>query len=198
MQVWSLGWEDLLEKEMAKEEPGRLQSMGWQRVRHNWATHTHLYGVGNMCYCLPIQVLISSRNTLIDISGKMFSQLSRHLVSHSSWHIKLNIRLQTLWGNSQTNPECTVFYKMTLLDCSKSQCHAEIQVKPSRKHRLPLVRVAIIKESTRTYLVVKGLRLWLPMQGTWFRSREKHNLKRYMHPNVQCSTVYNSQDVEAT
>ena len=42
-----LGWEDLLEKEMAThfsilawkipwmEEPGRLQSMGLQRVRHH-------------------------------------------------------------------------------------------------------------------------------------------------------------------
>ena len=49
-QVRSLGWEDPLEKEMAThsstlawkipwtEEPGRLQSMGSQRVRHNWAT----------------------------------------------------------------------------------------------------------------------------------------------------------------
>ena len=45
-QVQSLGWEDLLEKEMANHssilawkipwmvEPGRLQSMGLQRVRH--------------------------------------------------------------------------------------------------------------------------------------------------------------------
>ena len=52
-QVWSLGWEDPLEKEMAihsstlawripwMEEPGRLQSMGSQRVRHNWATSLH-------------------------------------------------------------------------------------------------------------------------------------------------------------
>ena len=44
----SLGWEDLLEKEMAThsstiawkipwtEKPGRLQSMGSQRVRHDW------------------------------------------------------------------------------------------------------------------------------------------------------------------
>ena len=43
----SLGWEDLLEKEMAThssslawkiaqtEEPGRLQSMGWERVGHD-------------------------------------------------------------------------------------------------------------------------------------------------------------------
>ena len=49
-QVRSLGWEDTLDKEMAThssslawkfpwmEEPGRLQSMGSQRVGHNWAT----------------------------------------------------------------------------------------------------------------------------------------------------------------
>ena len=49
LETWvrSLGWEDLLEKEMAThssilawkipwtEEPGRLQSMGLQRVRHD-------------------------------------------------------------------------------------------------------------------------------------------------------------------
>ena len=51
--VQSLGWEDPLEKEMAThsstlawkipwtEEPGRLQSMGLQRVRHDWATSLH-------------------------------------------------------------------------------------------------------------------------------------------------------------
>ena len=49
-RVQSLGWEDPLEKEMAihsstiawkipwTEEPGRLQSMGSQRVGHDWAT----------------------------------------------------------------------------------------------------------------------------------------------------------------
>ena len=52
-QVWSLGQEDPLEKEMAShpsilawripwmEEPGRLQSMGSQRVGHDWATSPH-------------------------------------------------------------------------------------------------------------------------------------------------------------
>ena len=56
--VWSLGWEDPLEKKMAThssilvwripwtEEAGRLYPMGSQRVRHSWAhtyiqTHTH-------------------------------------------------------------------------------------------------------------------------------------------------------------
>ena len=28
--------------------------------------------------------------------------------------------------------------------------------------------------------------------------RENHNSKRYMHPNVHYSTIYNSQDMEAT
>ena len=51
-QVRSLGWEDPLEKEMAThssilawkiswtEKPGGLQSMGSQRVGHDWATNT--------------------------------------------------------------------------------------------------------------------------------------------------------------
>ena len=56
-QVRSLGREDPLEKEMATHsstiawkipwtaEPGRLQSMGLQRVRHDWATR--LVGIGH-------------------------------------------------------------------------------------------------------------------------------------------------------
>ena len=54
-RVWYLGWEDPLEKEMATysstlawkipwmEEPGRLQSMGWLRVGHDWATSLSLF-----------------------------------------------------------------------------------------------------------------------------------------------------------
>ena len=35
----------------------------------------------------------------------------------------------------------------------------------------------------------------IPLLGI---SREKHDLKGYMHHNVQGSTVYNSQDMEGT
>ena len=59
-ETWfgSLGWEDPLEEEMAPqscilaweipwtEEPGGLQSIGWQRTGHNRATehkHTHTH-----------------------------------------------------------------------------------------------------------------------------------------------------------
>ena len=55
--VQCLGWEDILEKEMAThsstlawkiwwtEEPGRLQSMGSQRLGHDWATSLSLLRV---------------------------------------------------------------------------------------------------------------------------------------------------------
>ena len=51
----ALGWEDPLEKDMAvhsrttawkiprKEEPCRLQSLGSQRVGHDWATSLYFY-----------------------------------------------------------------------------------------------------------------------------------------------------------
>ena len=59
-EIWiqSLGWKDPLKKEMAThssilswrilwtEEPGGLQSMGSQRVRHNWVT-----GISSIALC---------------------------------------------------------------------------------------------------------------------------------------------------
>ena len=46
-QVWSLDSENPLEKEIAThtEEPGKLQFMGSQRVRHNWAANTFTFMV---------------------------------------------------------------------------------------------------------------------------------------------------------
>ena len=53
--VWSLGWEDALEKGMATYpsllawrtpwigQPGRIQSLGSQRVGHDWATNTFTF-----------------------------------------------------------------------------------------------------------------------------------------------------------
>ena len=63
--VRSLGWEDPLEKEMTThsstlawkipwtKKPGRLQSMGSQRVGHNWATSLRL------CHCVWGSLLAS-------------------------------------------------------------------------------------------------------------------------------------------
>ena len=61
MWVQSLGQKDPLEKEIAThsrilaweipwtEEPGKLQFMGSQRVRHDWATE--------LCYCCSVAKL---------------------------------------------------------------------------------------------------------------------------------------------
>ena len=83
-RVWSLGWKDPLEKEMAihsrtiawkipwTEEPGRLQSMGSQRVRHDWATSLHfkryieasnLFQLTSMCsiiFCTSISLSVEN------------------------------------------------------------------------------------------------------------------------------------------
>ena len=68
--VQSLGWEDPLEKEMAAhssilawripwtEEPGGLQSMGSQRVGHDWVTKTTDNGV--CVECISCSVLSDS------------------------------------------------------------------------------------------------------------------------------------------
>ena len=77
-QVPSLGWEDPLEKEMAThsntlawkipwtEEPGGLQSMGSQRVGHDWETSLsfflffHAFGSSKL-KILPLYYLMSLR-----------------------------------------------------------------------------------------------------------------------------------------
>ena len=62
-QVWSLGWEDPLEKGMAThsgilawriplmEEPGGLPSMGSQSTGHGWATDTFTSVIISWCQC---------------------------------------------------------------------------------------------------------------------------------------------------
>ena len=68
MRVRSLGWEDPLEQEMATqssvawriaqrvpwtEEPGGLQAIGSQRIRHDWGTNTYAY-VTRVQSCLTL------------------------------------------------------------------------------------------------------------------------------------------------
>ena len=66
--VQSLGWEDLLEKEMAThssilawripraEEPGRLQFVGLQRVRHDWVMNSFCFMISKTEMLPPISV----------------------------------------------------------------------------------------------------------------------------------------------
>ena len=70
MWVPSLGQEDPLEEEMTThssilvwnvpwtEEPGRLQSMGLQRVRHSLATgHTHTHACNYPYFVFPLVIM---------------------------------------------------------------------------------------------------------------------------------------------
>ena len=72
--VQSLGRENLLEKEIAvhssilawkipwMEEPGRLQSMGLQRVGHNWVTSLHFQTFPKLNIYLPHDLTILNIN----------------------------------------------------------------------------------------------------------------------------------------
>ena len=77
--VWSLGQEDALEKEMAThssilawriprtEEPSRLQSMGLQRIGHDWATNPlsiNLAFIEGLLYAIWYQHLVSSQPSI--------------------------------------------------------------------------------------------------------------------------------------
>ena len=78
--VQSLGWEDPLEEGMTThssflawrmpwtEEPGRLQFMGSQTVRHDWVAFTFtlfsfMIGLGFECHLLPPPPTLSSTHT---------------------------------------------------------------------------------------------------------------------------------------
>ena len=86
--VRSLGWEDPLEKEMAThssilawripwtEEPGGLQSMGSQRVGHDWTTSLHfqlqhnmswLHWLGKWCMWQESPLFNSSATESLDV-----------------------------------------------------------------------------------------------------------------------------------
>ena len=88
--VWSLGWEDPLEKGMATpssilawriprtEEPGGLQLMGSQRVRQEWVTNTFISPV---CATLwPFLLLGSdlSCSSVLKVNGTLFSVKALH------------------------------------------------------------------------------------------------------------------------
>ena len=79
-RVRSLGWEDPLEKKMAihsstiawkipwTEDPGRLQSMGSQRVGHDWATsHSFIHQFSSVVQLCP---------TLCNPNGLQHARLS--------------------------------------------------------------------------------------------------------------------------
>ena len=100
--VQALGWEDPLEKEMAihsstiawkilwTEEPGRLQSMGSQRVRHDWATSL-LHFISTLL--LPIRWLSAARG-----------QDNRARKEHTEWQDTRVWSGHSLWSGGLVEP----------------------------------------------------------------------------------------------
>ena len=85
-RVQALGWEDPLEKEMAihsstivwkipwTEEPGRLQSVGSQRVGHDWATSLHLAGICLLAKFTTVYPALSTDPELSQVHKDSFKE----------------------------------------------------------------------------------------------------------------------------
>ena len=119
--VWSLGCEDHLEKEMAAhssilawkiswtEEPGGLQSMGSQRVGHDWATDTYLTRSSSHSSLVAQRVkhLPAMQETWVRSLGQE-DPLEKEMATHSStlaWKIPWTEkpgRLQSMGSQSRT------------------------------------------------------------------------------------------------
>ena len=79
--AWKIWW---------TEEPGGLESMGLQRVEHNWATNTHI------CWCFPVlsSLALLSLLSSIPIQSIIFGPLSLGvcLPDFSSSHTTIEIK----------------------------------------------------------------------------------------------------------
>ena len=100
MQVWSLCQEDPLEKEMAThssilartiprtEKPGGLQSMGLQRVRHDWLSMStgYIWNLSWLIVSLPALYPSTHQGVLV-LFPKHFLNLSTSVHSHPDHQI---------------------------------------------------------------------------------------------------------------
>ena len=100
-QVWSRGWEDTLEKEMAThsntlawkipwtEEHGRLQPMRSQRVRHNWANSLSFL---SFCFIDYVKAFV----WITTNSGKFFKRWEKQTTLPASWDNCVQVKKQQL------------------------------------------------------------------------------------------------------
>ena len=126
MQVWSLGWEDPLGKGMAThssilawiilwtEEPGVLQSIGSQRVGHDWndLAHMHTWPVNNIVIisggqqrdsAIHICVSILPQTPLpprLALNTELRSLCTHRLFFSSSYIDRLSQFFLTMWQNN--------------------------------------------------------------------------------------------------
>ena len=97
--VQSLGWEEPLEKGMAThsnilawripwtEEPGGLQSMQLQRVKHNWVTN--MLTLVTLFNLIPtLKTLVPNMITLWNTEGLELQEMNFLQGEHNSTHTK--------------------------------------------------------------------------------------------------------------
>ena len=135
--VQSLGWEDPLEKEMAThssilawkipwtEEPGWLQSMGSQKVRHDWENSLHFISIivnmtqvhihicwwvnrYNDTFFKKENKIITRKNSVQGLSISIPLQCHLFCVSSTPWKAPLLRhwlqRLEVCWERTYTTP----------------------------------------------------------------------------------------------
>ena len=107
-QVWSLGQEDPLEKEMTPhsstlawkipwmEEPGGLQSIGSQRIGHNWAISLYLSIVTQLSPSLHFHAVKMGQQLKYGEECGVLCVMDRFL--------PLSLILRLFWGSIWTNP----------------------------------------------------------------------------------------------
>ena len=111
-------------------KPGMLQSMGSQRVRHDWATeltepNPH-WGGQPALLSLLTQMSISTGNTLMDTPRIMFNQISAQPMVQSNWHVKLIIT-SLLWKL------CVLGYMLSLCNMGPIPLKRPTSIKTKRK-----------------------------------------------------------------
>ena len=148
--AWKIPW---------MEEPGRLQSIGSLRVRHDWATSLSLFTFH-------------------------FHALEKEMATHSgvlAWRIPGTGKPGGLpsmgshrVGHDWSDLAIAIIVRLHLC----GELHS------------------LLSTSTPT---ITGSQISLFYENRVFHiSGQIHDPKEYIHPSVHCSTVYNSEDTEAT
>ena len=111
--VWSLGWEDPLEKGKASHSsmlvwrtPWTLQPMGSQRVGHNWATFSSVHFIH--CLCIKIFFYIVSLKTIWQIIKEVICLKIWKATIILPGHSGIGLSAQSLGCVTFCDPNCQV------------------------------------------------------------------------------------------
>ena len=92
LEMWvpSLGWEDPLEEGMMThsniswtEEPGGLQSIGFQRVRQDWSDVAYMHAHSDKLVATPLSTFHFSK----DVSSEIYHLAAVSLLSLCPWRL---------------------------------------------------------------------------------------------------------------